>query len=73
MVAYYWITVRRPGLVPEKKTPRQSDSGVTAMLREIHALYPDAETTVVELLGGPDIWLTDGREWVAADAAAQAT
>ena len=70
-VSGHWIILRRPNCAPEVKVPQNDHQGVTAMLRELHRLYPEAQTTVVRLAYGGDMWADDGREWLMiADAAA---
>ncbi len=66
-----WIIVHEPGLVPQtKRPPDQSHMGVITFLRELMANRASETRFIIAVLSyGFDLWVQDGREFLAIDAA----
>lgn len=58
-IAKRWIVCQRPGEVPFKKVPKQSNEGVIEMLEEMQSLeyYKDAVIIIAELTTFSDLWV----------------
>jgi len=64
-VSRVYIIVHEPGLIPEKKMPRQTDEGVTEFLVALQMHHSEDTTyTVVQLVWNGDIWVQSGSEWL---------
>jgi hypothetical protein len=58
-----WLIVRKPREIPCTTLPLQNThEGMIDLLREVIALYPDAQLTVAELAYGNNLWVSDGQE-----------
>lgn len=67
-VKRYLIALKRPGRIPEKKRPvDNTPDGTSNMLRELYACYPDCLCLVMRVTWDDDIWLDDGRTWLAEE------
>lgn len=66
-VVRYWIIIFEPGLVPDKKVPiPQTDAGAIDFLRKLIALHKlETRLTLCRLTWNHDLWVDDGREYVA--------
>ncbi|KQO88934.1 hypothetical protein ASF33_20210 [Methylobacterium sp. Leaf92] len=66
-----WIIVHEPGLIPALKIPHpQTDDSLDVMLEALTKNYPkNTKFTVACLTWNEDLWIEDGAERLAINAA----
>lgn len=65
-VKKYFVILRDAGCVPEKKGGWRESKAATDFIREVIACRPaTTEITLVHQTWYDDIWVSDGREYIA--------
>jgi hypothetical protein len=69
-VKKYFVILRDVGCVPEKKGSWPTSKMATDFIREVTSCRPaTTEIALVQLTWDDDIWVSDGREYIAMDDA----